>query len=77
MDLLTSVWYYQLEQAVVKEMAWFRDTALSLEKLKTINLDPEVIAEQLYEQKVRTIYKYEQLITFENISTRIYQCRTL
>lgn len=44
---------YQLEQAVVKEMAWFRDTALSLDKLKTIHLDPEIIAEQLYEQKVR------------------------
>ncbi|KAG7240593.1 hypothetical protein INR49_026648 [Caranx melampygus] len=41
-----------LEQAVVKEMAWFRDTALSLEKLKTINLNPEFIAEQLYEQKI-------------------------
>lgn len=43
---------------MVKEMAWFRDTALSLEKLKTINLDPGLIAEQLYEQKVRTSYKY-------------------
>lgn len=48
---------YQLEQAVVKEVAWFRDTALSLEKLKTIHLDPELIAEQLYEQKVRTLHK--------------------
>lgn len=62
--MLTSVWYYQLEQAVVKEVAWFRDTALSLEKLKTINLDPEVIAEQLYEQKVRTTYKYKQPVMF-------------
>uniref|UniRef100_A0AAQ5YIY1 Microtubule actin crosslinking factor 1b n=1 Tax=Amphiprion ocellaris TaxID=80972 RepID=A0AAQ5YIY1_AMPOC len=33
------------------EMAWFKDTALSLEKLKTINLEPDLIAEQLYEQK--------------------------
>ncbi|KAM7382515.1 hypothetical protein PAMP_002242 [Pampus punctatissimus] len=45
----------RLEQAVVKEMAWFRDTALSLEKLKTINLDPELISEQLYEQKILAV----------------------
>ena len=51
----TVIFFFQLEQAVVKEMAWFRDTALSLEKLKTINLDPELISEQLYEQKVRTL----------------------
>lgn len=45
---------FQLEQAVVKEMAWFKDTAHNLEKLKTINLDPQLVAEQLNEQKVRT-----------------------
>ncbi|XP_029359607.1 dystonin [Echeneis naucrates] len=45
----------RLEQAVVKEMAWFRDTAQSLEKLKTINLDPTLIAEQLYEQKILAV----------------------
>ncbi|KAM6909709.1 microtubule-actin cross-linking factor 1, isoforms 6/7 [Xenentodon cancila] len=45
----------RLEQAVVKEMAWFKDTALSLEKLKTIHLDPELIAEQLYEQKILAV----------------------
>ncbi|XP_037836259.1 plectin [Kryptolebias marmoratus] len=45
----------RLEQAVSKEMAWFRDTALSLEKLKTIILDPEVIAEHLYEQKILAV----------------------
>ncbi|XP_073341525.1 microtubule-actin cross-linking factor 1, isoforms 6/7 [Pagrus major] len=45
----------RLEQAVVKEVAWFRDTALSLEKLKTIHLDPELIAEQLYEQKILAV----------------------
>ncbi|XP_047454040.1 microtubule-actin cross-linking factor 1 isoform X2 [Mugil cephalus] len=45
----------RLEQAVVKEMAWFKDTALSLEKLKTITLDPEPIAEQLYEQKILAV----------------------
>ncbi|TNN59241.1 hypothetical protein EYF80_030526 [Liparis tanakae] len=48
----------RLEQAVVKEMSWFRDTALSLEKLKTIHLYPELIAEQLYEQKVGKLYIY-------------------
>lgn len=43
---------------MVKEMSWFKDTARSLEKLKIIDLDPEVIAEQLYEQKVGTfLYK--------------------
>lgn len=41
---------------MVKEMAWFKDTALSLEKLKIVHLDPEVIAGQLYEQKVRILY---------------------
>ncbi|KAM9310116.1 microtubule-actin cross-linking factor 1, isoforms 6/7 [Pholidichthys leucotaenia] len=45
----------RLEQSVVKEMAWFKDTALSLEKLKTIHLDPEPIAEQLYEQKILAV----------------------
>nr|XP_040021133.1 microtubule-actin cross-linking factor 1, isoforms 1/2/3/5 [Gasterosteus aculeatus aculeatus] len=45
----------RLEQAVVKEVAWFRDTALSLEKLKTIHLDPKLIAEQLYEQKILAV----------------------
>ncbi|KAM8869604.1 microtubule-actin cross-linking factor 1, isoforms 6/7 isoform 1-T2 [Spinachia spinachia] len=45
----------RLEQAVVKEMAWFRDTALSLEELKTIHLDPKLIADQLYEQKILAV----------------------
>ena len=42
----------QLEQAVEKEMAWFRDTALALEDLKAITLDSDQISSQLYEQKV-------------------------
>ncbi|XP_033983772.1 microtubule-actin cross-linking factor 1 [Trematomus bernacchii] len=45
----------RLEQAVVKEMAWLRDTALSLEKLKIIHLEPQLIAEQLYEQKILAV----------------------
>ncbi|XP_014851958.1 PREDICTED: microtubule-actin cross-linking factor 1-like isoform X1 [Poecilia mexicana] len=45
----------RLEQAVVKEMAWFKDTAHNLEKLKTINLDPKIIAEQLNEQKILAV----------------------
>nr|XP_043889530.1 microtubule-actin cross-linking factor 1, isoforms 1/2/3/5 isoform X1 [Solea senegalensis]XP_043889531.1 microtubule-actin cross-linking factor 1, isoforms 1/2/3/5 isoform X1 [Solea senegalensis] len=45
----------RLEKAVVKEMAWFKNTALGLEKLKTIKLDPELIAEQLYEQKILAV----------------------
>lgn len=39
---------------MVKEIAWFKDTAAKLEKLKTIDLIAELIAEQVYEQKVRT-----------------------
>lgn len=42
----------QLEQAVEKELAWFRATTQGLENHKVINLDPAVIATQLYEQKV-------------------------
>ena len=38
---------------MVKEVAWFRDTALSLEQLKAITLEPEHISAQLYEQKVK------------------------
>ncbi|KAI4810598.1 hypothetical protein KUCAC02_013536 [Chaenocephalus aceratus] len=45
----------RLEQAVVKEMAWLRDTALGLEKLKSIHLEPQLIAEQLYEQKILAV----------------------
>ncbi len=42
----------QLEQAVEKELAWFRDTSLTLEELRAINLDPDIITSQLNEQKV-------------------------
>uniref|UniRef100_A0AAX7SDY5 Microtubule actin crosslinking factor 1 n=1 Tax=Astatotilapia calliptera TaxID=8154 RepID=A0AAX7SDY5_ASTCA len=45
----------RLEKAVVKEIAWFKDTAAKLEKLKTIDLDPELIAEQVYEQKILAV----------------------
>ncbi|XP_037533246.1 dystonin [Nematolebias whitei] len=58
----------RLEQAVVKEMAWFRDTALSLEKLKTINLDPEVIAEQLYEQKILAVEILQHKFNIEKMA---------
>lgn len=51
-------------------MAWFRDTALSLEKLKTIHLDPELIAELLYEQKVRALHKYSYY--FERRPLHVY-----
>lgn len=44
--------YLQLEQAVEKELAWFRATTQGLENLKVITLVPDVIATQLYEQKV-------------------------
>ncbi|XP_058251804.1 microtubule-actin cross-linking factor 1, isoforms 6/7 isoform X1 [Hemibagrus wyckioides] len=45
----------RLEQAVEKELAWFRTTSQGLEKLKVINLDPDVIATQLYEQKILSV----------------------
>uniref|UniRef100_A0A1A8EXN2 Plectin b n=1 Tax=Nothobranchius korthausae TaxID=1143690 RepID=A0A1A8EXN2_9TELE len=45
----------RLEQAVLKEMAWFNNTAISLEKLKTTDLDPKVIADQLNEQKILAV----------------------
>ncbi|KAM6967612.1 microtubule-actin cross-linking factor 1, isoforms 6/7 [Aplochiton taeniatus] len=45
----------RLEQAVVKEMAWFRDTTLGLEQLKNISLDQTLISSQLYEQKILAV----------------------
>ncbi|CAL1610620.1 unnamed protein product [Knipowitschia caucasica] len=45
----------RLEQAVVKEVAWFKETSLNLEKLKTIDLIPTTISEQLHEQKVLAV----------------------
>lgn len=41
-----------MEQAVEKELSWFRDTSLALEELRVINLDPDIIASHLNEQKV-------------------------
>ena len=52
-------------------MAWFRDTSLSLEKLKTIHLDPQLIAEQLYEQKVGTLHKFNWF-NEQNVLSAIY-----
>ncbi|KAM9806535.1 microtubule-actin cross-linking factor 1, isoforms 6/7 isoform 1-T1 [Syngnathus typhle] len=45
----------RLEQAVVKEVAWFKDAALRLEKMKTVHLDPDLISEQLNEQKILAV----------------------
>lgn len=39
-------------KAVEKELAWFRATTQGLENLKVINLDADIIATRLYEQKV-------------------------
>nr|XP_695869.5 microtubule-actin cross-linking factor 1, isoforms 1/2/3/5 [Danio rerio] len=41
----------KLDQAVEKELAWFKDTSLALEELRTINLHPDIIVSQLNEQK--------------------------
>uniref|UniRef100_A0A8C1P0N8 Uncharacterized protein n=1 Tax=Cyprinus carpio TaxID=7962 RepID=A0A8C1P0N8_CYPCA len=41
-----------MEQAVEKELAWFRDTTLALEELRATNLDPDIIAAEFNEQKV-------------------------
>ncbi|XP_053539137.1 microtubule-actin cross-linking factor 1, isoforms 6/7 [Ictalurus punctatus] len=45
----------RLEQAVEKELAWFRATTQGLENLRVIILDPDVIATQLYEQKILSV----------------------
>ncbi|XP_016375038.1 dystonin-like [Sinocyclocheilus rhinocerous] len=45
----------KLEQAVEKELAWFRDTSLALEELRAINLDPDIIASELNEQKILAV----------------------
>ncbi|XP_042627817.1 microtubule-actin cross-linking factor 1, isoforms 1/2/3/5 [Cyprinus carpio] len=45
----------KLEQAVEKELAWFKDTSLALKELRAINLDPDVIASQLNEQKILAV----------------------
>ncbi|XP_076827738.1 microtubule-actin cross-linking factor 1, isoforms 6/7 [Brachyhypopomus gauderio] len=45
----------RLEQAVEKELEWFRVTSLGLEHLKAIQLDTEIIASQLYEQKILAV----------------------
>ncbi|XP_034730396.1 microtubule-actin cross-linking factor 1, isoforms 1/2/3/5 isoform X1 [Etheostoma cragini] len=58
----------RLEQAVVKEMAWFKDTALSLEKLKTVHLDPKLIAEQLYEQKILAVEILQHRFNIEKMA---------
>ncbi|KAF4087940.1 hypothetical protein AMELA_G00077310 [Ameiurus melas] len=45
----------RLEQAVEKELAWFRVTTQALENLRVIILDADVIATQLYEQKILAV----------------------
>ncbi|XP_060776821.1 microtubule-actin cross-linking factor 1, isoforms 6/7 [Neoarius graeffei] len=45
----------RLEKAVEKELAWFRATIQGLDNLKVINLDADVIASQLYEQKILAV----------------------
>ncbi|XP_077431947.1 microtubule-actin cross-linking factor 1, isoforms 6/7 isoform X1 [Vanacampus margaritifer] len=45
----------RLDQAVVKEVAWFKDAAQRLEKMKTVHLDSVLISEQLNEQKILAV----------------------
>ncbi|KAM9488562.1 microtubule-actin cross-linking factor 1, isoforms 6/7 [Clarias gariepinus] len=45
----------RLEEAVEKELAWFQATTQGLEKLRVIDLDPDVIATHLYEQKILAV----------------------
>ncbi|KAI7806099.1 putative microtubule-actin cross-linking factor 1, partial [Triplophysa rosa] len=45
----------KLHQAVEKELAWFRDTSLALEKLKAFDLNPEIITAQLNEEKIHAV----------------------
>uniref|UniRef100_A0A8C1SSB6 Microtubule actin crosslinking factor 1 n=1 Tax=Cyprinus carpio TaxID=7962 RepID=A0A8C1SSB6_CYPCA len=57
-----------MEQAVEKELAWFKDTSLALKELRAINLDPDVIASQLNEQKssIDTLLEQCQVTTATN-----------
>ncbi|XP_026140571.1 microtubule-actin cross-linking factor 1, isoforms 1/2/3/5-like isoform X2 [Carassius auratus] len=45
----------KLEQAVEKELAWFKDTSLALEELRAINLEPDIIAAKFNEQKILAV----------------------
>ncbi|XP_053083867.1 microtubule-actin cross-linking factor 1, isoforms 6/7 isoform X3 [Pangasianodon hypophthalmus] len=57
----------RLEQAVEKELAWFRATTQGLENLKVINLDPDVIATHLYEQKILTVEILQHRLNIEKM----------
>ncbi|XP_056114056.1 microtubule-actin cross-linking factor 1, isoforms 6/7 isoform X1 [Rhinichthys klamathensis goyatoka] len=53
--VLCSAERQKLEQAVEKELGWFRDTSLALEELRVIHLDPDTIASHLNEQKILAV----------------------
>ncbi|TTA40550.1 Microtubule-actin cross-linking factor 1, isoforms 1/2/3/5 [Bagarius yarrelli] len=63
----------RLEQAVEKELTWFRVTTQGLEKLKVINLDPDVIATQLYEQKILSVEILQHKFNIEKI-VKVSEC---
>ncbi|KAJ7985114.1 hypothetical protein DPEC_G00348720 [Dallia pectoralis] len=58
----------RLEQAVVKEMAWFRATALGLDQLKALTLEPEIISGQLYEQKILAVEILQHRFNIEKMA---------
>uniref|UniRef100_A0A671PZA1 Microtubule-actin cross-linking factor 1, isoforms 1/2/3/5-like n=1 Tax=Sinocyclocheilus anshuiensis TaxID=1608454 RepID=A0A671PZA1_9TELE len=62
-----------MEQAVEKELAWFRDISLALEELGAINLDPDVIASQLNEQKVSFCTFTEFLCIYTRNAVKIFK----
>ncbi|KAG1936136.1 microtubule-actin cross-linking factor 1, isoforms 1/2/3/5 [Pimephales promelas] len=53
--VLCSAERQKLEQAVEKELGWFRETSLALEELRVIHLDPDTIASHLNEQKILAV----------------------
>ncbi|KAL2084634.1 hypothetical protein ACEWY4_020152 [Coilia grayii] len=58
----------RLEQAVEKEMAWFKETALALESLKAITLDSDLISSQLYEQKILSVEILQHRFNIEKMA---------
>ncbi|XP_051920542.1 microtubule-actin cross-linking factor 1, isoforms 6/7 isoform X1 [Hippocampus zosterae] len=58
----------RLEQAVVKEVAWFKDVALRLERMKTVHLDPDLISEQLNEQKILAVEILQHRFNIEKMA---------
>ncbi|XP_028835491.1 microtubule-actin cross-linking factor 1, isoforms 1/2/3/5 isoform X2 [Denticeps clupeoides] len=58
----------RLEQAIQKELVWFRETAAALEDLTAITLDPDLISTQLYEQKILSVEILQHRFNIEKMA---------